>query len=136
MIPQAFITAWAQRAPWPTETRIEQDLILSRLMVEIGNHELLGTELAMRGGTCLHKLYLPAARRYSEDLDYVRKTRSGIGPCMTALRAVATHVGLIEQSREQNWQMARMVFDAEPTSGVGRIRVKIETNIRRGRGSR
>ncbi len=130
MIPQAFITAWSPRAPWPTETQIEQDLILSRLMVEIGNHELLGTELAMRGGTCLHKLYLPAAKRYSEDLDYVRKTRSGIGPCMTALRAVATGIGLIEHNREQNWQMAHMVFDAEPTSGIGRIRVKIETNVR------
>ena len=130
MIPQAYITAWAMTAPWPTDTQIEQDLILSRLIVEIANHELLGPELAMRGGTCLHKLHLPVAARYSEDLDYVRRTQSGIGPYMDVLRAVATAVGLTEHSYEQNWQMMHMVFDAEPTSGVGRIRVKLETNVR------
>lgn len=82
MIPQAFITRWSRRAPWPTDTQIEQDLILSRLIIDIADHELLGDELAMRGGTCLHKLHLPAPARYSEDLDYVRRTRSAIGPYM------------------------------------------------------
>jgi predicted nucleotidyltransferase component of viral defense system len=130
VIPQAFITAWSQTAPWPTETQIEQDLILSRLIVEIANHEILGPELAMRGGSCIHKLHLPAPARYSEDLDYVRRTRSAIGPYMDALREVATAVGLEEHGYSQNWQMAHMIFDAEPTSGVGVIRVKIETNVR------
>ena len=69
MIPQAQITHWAAGAPWPTRQQVEQDLILSRLIVEIANHPLLGGELAFRGGTCLHKLHLPAALRYSEDLD-------------------------------------------------------------------
>ncbi len=130
MIPQAFVTAWSRRAPWPTATQIEQDLILSRLMVEIANHDLLGTELAMRGGTCLNKLYLPAPARYSEDLDYVRGTQSGIGSYMAALREIAMSIGLREAGYEQNWQMAHMIFDADPTSSVGRIRVKIETNVR------
>lgn len=49
-------------------------------MVEIGRDTLLGNELFMRGGTCLHKLHLAQPLRYSEDLDYVRSTRSGIGP--------------------------------------------------------
>jgi predicted nucleotidyltransferase component of viral defense system len=130
VIPQAFITAWSITAPWPTDTQIEQDLIISRLIVEIANHELLGPELAMRGGTCLHKLHLPTPARYSEDLDYVRRTQSGIGPYLDALRAVGTTVGLTEHSHEQNRQMVHMIFDAESTSGVGRIRVKIETNLR------
>ena len=38
-----------------------------RLIIDIADHELLGDELAMRGGTCLHKLYLPVPARYSED---------------------------------------------------------------------
>lgn len=59
MIPQAHITAWAARAPWAREEQIEQDLILSRLIVEIADHPLLRQELAFRGGTCLHKLHLP-----------------------------------------------------------------------------
>ena len=61
--------------------------MLSRLIVEIAQHELLGGELAFRGGTCLHKLHLPEPLRYSEDLDYVRRTHSGIKPYLTALRA-------------------------------------------------
>ena len=130
MIPQAFITRWSRGAPWPTDTQIEQDLILSRLIIDIAEHELLGDEFAMRGGTCLHKLYLPVPARYSEDLDYVRRTRSAIGPYMTAVREVATAIGLRERGYEQNWQMAHMVFDADPTSTLGRIRVKIETNVR------
>jgi predicted nucleotidyltransferase component of viral defense system len=130
VIPQAFITAWSRGVPWPTETQVEQDLVLSRLMIDIADHDLLGAELVLRGGTCLHKLHLSAPVRYSEDLDYVRRTRSAIGPYMGALREVATTVGLTEHSYEQNWQMAHMVFDAGPTSGVGRIRIKIETNIR------
>lgn len=130
MIPEAFIAEWAQHAPWPTDTQIEQDLILSRLMVEIANDEVLGPEFAMRGGTCLHKLHLPQPYRYSEDLDYVRRTHSGIGPFLDAIREVATGVGLTEHERDRSDKMVNMVFVAEPTSGVGRIRVKIETNTR------
>lgn len=54
MIPQAHITAWAAHAPWAREEQIEQDLILSRLIVEIADHPLLRQELAFRGGTCSH----------------------------------------------------------------------------------
>lgn len=129
MIPAADITAWRRRAPWPDDTQIEQDLVLSRLMIEIANHELLGPELAFRGGTCLHKLHLPEAARYSEDLDYVRSTKSGIKPILAALREVATGMGLRERSTERSGPMVHAKFDAEPTSGAGRIRVKIEINI-------
>lgn len=89
MIPAGHITRWAKNAPWPTREQVEQDLVLSRLIVEIANHPLLGEELVFRGGTCLHKLHLPTPRRYSEDLDYVRVTSSGIGPVLDALREVA-----------------------------------------------
>lgn len=58
MIPQASITQWGVSAPWPTPAQIEQDLLLSRLMLEIADHKLLGPELGLRGGTCLHKLHL------------------------------------------------------------------------------
>ncbi len=76
MIPKAHITHWAAGAPWPSELQVEQDLILSRLIIEISNHDLLGAELAFRGGTCLHKLHLPTALRYSEDLDCAGARRS------------------------------------------------------------
>ncbi|HEV2998690.1 MAG TPA: nucleotidyl transferase AbiEii/AbiGii toxin family protein [Solirubrobacteraceae bacterium] len=129
MIAQAYLNEWASRAPWPTQVQIEQDLVLSRLIVEIAGHELLGEELAFRGGTCLHKLHLPLPLRYSEDLDYVRGTRSGIKPYLTALREVALGVGLVEHGTTQSGQMVHIVFDAQPTGAPGRIRVKIEMNI-------
>jgi len=68
VIPQPYITEWSAHAPWPAESQIEQDLILSRLIVEISSDELLAGELAFRGGTCLHKLHLPRAARYSVDV--------------------------------------------------------------------
>ena len=130
MIPRAQITEWGSRAPWPTDADIEQDLILSRLMVEIAKDDLLGDELAMRGGTCLHKLHLPKPLRYSEDLDYVRRTHSGIKTYMDALRKIATEVGLVEHGFNQVGQMVHMIFDTDSTDGLRRIRIKIETNIR------
>lgn len=129
MIPAANITAWRRRAPWPDDTQIEQDLVLSRLMIEVANHEVLGPELAFRGGTCLHKLYFPEAARYSEDLDYVRSTKSGIKPILAALAEVANSIGLEERSTERSGAMVHAKFDAVPTLGAGRIRVKIEINI-------
>jgi predicted nucleotidyltransferase component of viral defense system len=78
MIPQPAIVEWGRTASWPSDDQIEQDLLLSRLIVEIANDEYLGDELAFRGGTCLHKLRLSTPRRYSEDLDYVRRSSGGI----------------------------------------------------------
>lgn len=99
-------------------------------MVEIAKDDLLSTELAMRGGTCLHKLHLPKPLRYSEDLDYVRRTHSGIKTYMDALRKIATNVGLVEHGFKQVGQMVHMIFDTDSTDGLRRIRIKIETNIR------
>ena len=109
---------------------MEQDLVLSRLIVEIASHDLLGSELAFRGGTCLNKLHLPKPLRFSEDLDYVRRTRSGVGPFLDAIRDVATNVGLEEQSHDIAGQMVHTIFDAQPTSGEGQLRIRIEMNIR------
>ena len=52
-----------------TCAQVEQDLLLSRLIIEVANHPYLGGELVFRGGTCLHKLHLDTPRRYSEDRD-------------------------------------------------------------------
>lgn len=129
MIPQAFITEWQARAPWPQPFQIEQDLILSRLMIEIATRAPLAEEFVMRGGTCLHKLHLPKPYRYSEDLDYVRRTKTGIGIYLDALRELAADIGLEVHSVEQKRTAVSIVLDAEPTTLPGRIRIKIETNI-------
>lgn len=128
MIPAAQITHWAAGAPWPTRQQVEQDLILSRLIVDIANHPLLGAELAFRGGTCLHKLHLPTALRYSEDLDYVRTSEGPVGPIVDAIRELTSDIGLIERSRKLKHGMATYVCRTDAEDG-GAIRVKIEVNI-------
>lgn len=129
MIPQDYITHWSTGAPWPSELQIEQDLVLSRLIVDIANHELLGRELAFRGGTCLHKLHLPTALRYSDDLDYVRTTDGPAGEIIDALRDVTGIVGLEERSRKIKHGKATYVCHAQAETNGSKIRIKVETNI-------
>ena len=129
MIPRAFLTEWQAKVPWPELYQVEQDLILSRLMIEIAQDELLKSELVMRGGTCLHKLHLAEPRRYSEDLDYVRRTHGPIKAYIDELREIADRVGLSVKSYAPAEAMFHLVLVAEPTVLPGVIRIKVETNI-------
>ena len=126
MIPAAYVTDWGRRAPWPTREQIEQDLLLSRLILEIANDEHLRAELVFRGGTCLHKLYLPTALRYSEDLDYVRTTAGGIGPIIDAVRRIGESLGMLVDTRVTTHPKIRLRAPFE--TGAGTMRIKIEIN--------
>src|SRR5688572_13016313 len=57
--------------PWPSQRQVEQDLLLCRAMVAVFNDDFLREQIAMRGGTLLHKVYLSPPCRYSEDIDLV-----------------------------------------------------------------
>lgn len=127
MIPAAYVTDWERRAPWPTREQIEQDLLLSRLIVEIANDEHLGDELVFRGGTCLHKLYLPTALRYSEDLDYVRTTAGGIGPIIDAVRRVGESLGMRVDTRVTTHPKIRLRAPFETGAGTMSIKIEIDT---------
>jgi len=107
VIPNAVVTAWGRDRPWPTRQQVEQDLLLARLIVDIFNHPYLGGELVFRGGTCLHQLRLAAPRRYSEDLDFVRRTHAGIGVVFDALREVAERIGFEVASRVSSEKFSR-----------------------------
>jgi predicted nucleotidyltransferase component of viral defense system len=126
MIPRATITFWSGRAPWPSPDQVEQDLILSRLIIEIAGDPLLRDELVFRGGTCLHKLHLPEPLRYSEDLDYVRVTSGPIGAVLDALRSVATKVGM--ETRTDIGPFPKVYLRHQFESGGGRMRIKVEIN--------
>ncbi len=77
MIPSDYITEWRAEAPWIEDSQVEQDLVISRALVEIFSHPHLSAALAFRGGTALYKLYVRPAARYSEDIDLVGLTRAG-----------------------------------------------------------
>lgn len=51
MIPRPHIVEWGRRVGWPTDEQDEQDLLMSRLIVEIARDSYLGDELVFRGGT-------------------------------------------------------------------------------------
>ena len=86
MIPQAHILAWHKVAPWQFDYQIEQDLILSRILVEIYNDKVLCDQLLFRGGTALTKLFFEKPNRYSEDLDFVQTASDPIKPVVLGLQ--------------------------------------------------
>ena len=51
MIPRDYITEWRGRAPWSEDFQVEQDLIISRALVEIFSDPVLAAAVALRGGT-------------------------------------------------------------------------------------
>jgi len=73
MIPINDIRAWSNIVPWVNDEQIEQDLVISRSLIEIFSDEYLASQLAFRGGTAIHKLFLQPQPRYSEDIDLVQK---------------------------------------------------------------
>ena len=86
MIPTDFIIEWRKFAPWKSDAQVEQDLVISRALVEIFKSPTLSRKLAFRGGTALHKLHFPSPMRYSEDLDFVQREPEAIGETFDTIR--------------------------------------------------
>lgn len=130
MIPIAQITQWRQFAPWSDDMQIEQDLILSRIIVEIFSDPFLNEELAFRGGTALHKLFFNPGMRYSEDIDLVRTGNGAIKKIIDSLRnSLDTWLGEPKTERNDTSFKLRYFFNPE-TSSSSRLRIKIEINVR------
>jgi hypothetical protein len=127
VITAADIAHWRTRVPWVDPDQVEQDLLLSRLIVEIANDAVLGPELVFRGGTCLHKLWLDQPWRYSEDLDYVRRSAGGIGDLLDALRALAERVGFERVSTAIGAHPKARFRSTFATGGPMSVKVEINT---------
>lgn len=125
MIPINAITAWSTDHPWSTREQVEQDLLLSRALCEIAKDDYLGQELVFRGGTALHKLHLNRPYRYSEDLDYVRSSATGIAPMTQALSRLGAELGYTVSTRIG--QHPKVYWRTTAASGVP-LRIKIEVN--------
>ena len=129
MIPAQNIVAWGHVAPWTEARQIEQDLIISRALVEIFSDPMLRDALRFRGGTALNKLHFPAPLCYSEDIDLVRTSHGPIGAVLTQLRAVLEP--WLGQARfEQSRVAPKLRFQVEAEDGGAPIRFKIEINTR------
>lgn len=78
--------------PWAAQYQVEQDLLLCRAMVALFDDNFLSSQIAMRGGTLLHKVHLAPAARYSEDIDLVVVGTRPADHIRRAIRRVLTDV--------------------------------------------
>ena len=130
MIPRAHITAWRAQAPWSTDAQVEQDLIISRAIVEVFSDPLLAENLAFRGGTALHKLYLKPPTRYSEDIDLVQVQSGPIGSTMDALRRkLDSWLGEPRRNQSEGRMIMVYRFNSE-IPPITPLRLKVEVNTR------
>ena len=131
MIPSQNIVAWANVVPWAEPRQVEQDLIISRSLVEMFSEPSLCDALRFRGGTALNKLHLPAPLRYSEDIDLVRTSKGPIGPIIDRLRAtLEPWLGSAQFTQSPVAPKLRLRADSEDGSGVP-ICLKIEISTPR-----
>ena len=130
MIPRAHIIEWQKNAPWKNNSQIEQDMVIERALIELFSNDMIRENLAFRGGTALHKIFLKPQARYSEDIDLVQIKAGPINPVMQEIRKAMSFMGM-KRNTKQNLRMNTIVyrFDTEIPPVIN-SRLKIEINSR------
>ncbi len=125
-----MITEWREFAPWVEDEQVEQDLILSQVLVELFSNKVIRENLAFRGGTALFKLFILPPARYSEDLDFVQIKAGPIGEIVDVIRNIVDPI-LGKPKRNFNQGRATLLYSflAESTPPI-QMRLKIEINTR------
>jgi predicted nucleotidyltransferase component of viral defense system len=130
VIPRDYITEWRAEAPWVQDFQVEQDLVISRALVEIFSHRLLHDALACREGTALYKLHLKPPARYSEDIDLVQTRAEAAGPTMEALREILDPwLGKPQWKQTEGRVTFVYRFNSEDVPSLP-LRLKVEINSR------
>jgi predicted nucleotidyltransferase component of viral defense system len=130
LIPRADIVQWRSFAPWISDAQVEQDLIISRLLVELYQNEIIHAKLLFRGGTALHKVYLSPAVRYSEDLDFVQRDAEGIGNVLSAIKKICHPLFGKPRTRQKEDSVILTFHTASEIPPTIPLRIKIEVNTR------
>lgn len=131
MIPAMNIVAWGQFVPWVEQRHVEQDLIISRALVELFSNAFLREQLRFRGGTALNKLHFPRPLRYSEDIDLVRTSSGPIGPLLDVVRStLEPWMGHAQFDQSPVAPKLRFRMPAEDQTSPVPIRIKVEINTR------
>jgi predicted nucleotidyltransferase component of viral defense system len=126
MISEIYLEQWRKNAPWQTLTMVEQDLIISRVLVDLYNQPKIKSSLAFRGGTALNKLFINPPMRYSEDVDLVQIASEPIGDTLDAIRNVLD-LWLGEPKRKLTERSVKLFYRYAGISNV-QIKLKIEIN--------
>jgi predicted nucleotidyltransferase component of viral defense system len=129
MIPLAYIQEWSEKVPWQEPDMVEQDLIICRSLVEIYNDSYLSENLAFRGGTAIHKLFLNPQPRYSVDIDLVQIEAKPIKETIARLQKCMSYLGkaVIKQKANNNTIVFKFTSETLPDTP---LRLKIEINCR------
>jgi predicted nucleotidyltransferase component of viral defense system len=127
MIPMMNIVAWGNVVPWGEQRQVEQDLIISRAIIDLFADPLLREQLQFRGGTALNKLHFPAPVRYSEDIHLVRTTAGPIGPISTESGKGWSRGSGVAISK-QGQVAPKLRFRAQAEDPAAQIRLKVEIN--------
>lgn len=119
-------------APWAAQYQVEQDLLLCQAMAALFADKFLGGQIAMRGGTLLHKAHLAPASRYSEDIDLVAVGSRPEGHISRAIRRVLTEV--LGQPKTSVWGVLKLALrNAAKPSRVLRMTYALPSIIEPGR---
>ena len=128
MIPQAYLFEWRNHAPWAEMHQVEQDLVLSRAIIELYSDAVFKEAFAFRGGTAMQKLFFSQPVRYSEDIDLVQIKAEPIGLAIDSIRKnLDPWLGTPKRSRKQDRVTLYYRFDSE-IAPVRTMRLKIEIN--------
>jgi predicted nucleotidyltransferase component of viral defense system len=130
VIPLDYITEWRAEAPWTMTSQVEQDLMLSRALVEMFTDSNIGDRLAFRGGTALYKLHIRPAARYSENIDLVQVDAGPIGGVIDDIRRVLDPwLGTPKRTAHEGRVVLVYRTEAEGLPAAP-MRLKIEINSR------
>ena len=132
MIPVMNIIAWSSEAPWAEQRQIEQDLIISRAIVELFSDEFLRSELRFRGGTALNKLHFPRAVRPLFGGHRSRQDDSRSYQASASPNSRSSGAWLGEARFNTSSIAPKLIFraPAEGDEAMLRLRVEIETRER------
>src|SRR4030042_2888439 len=129
MIPTAYIREWRNHVPWQETDMIEQDLVICRSLVEIFNDPYLAENMAFRGGTAIHKLFLYPQPRFSDDIDLVQVHSLPIKETILRLQQKLSFLGKPGIQQKSNNNTLFFKFNSESIREVI-LRLKIEINCR------
>lgn len=128
MIPPMHLAQWRTKAPWGPDSQIEQDLILTKALIQIYSDTYLKDAFALRGGTAMQKLFFEHPTRYSEDIDLVQVRQEPIGNAIDAIRKLLDPwLGEPRRDRKQSRVTLLYRFESEMPP-IQRMRLKIEVN--------
>lgn len=127
MIPESYIESWRTNVPWQTLAMIEQDLVISRALINLYSTPKIHDSLIFRGGTALNKLFIVPPARYSEDIDFVQKRPEPIGETLNAIRNVLDP-WLGEPKRKLTERSAKLVYQYIGNNNlISKLKVEINT---------